>query len=66
MESPEQIIRRLQRELKEKDKTIRQKDRTIRQKDREASKHSKAVRSLRERLELEDGLWATGADRLGT
>ena len=75
MKSPEQTIRRLQRELKQrelkqKDTAIKQSNRAIKQKDTEISRREKTVGLLRGQLLLllrEDSLWAvTDAGRSDT
>ncbi len=67
MESSEQTIRRLQKELKQKDTAIRQKDTAIKQNNRAISKREKTIGLLREQLLREDSLWAvTDAGRSDT
>ncbi len=68
MESSEQTIRRLQKELKQKDTAIRQKDTAIKQNNRAISKREKTIGLLREQQLLrEDSLWAvTDAGRSDT
>ncbi len=81
MESSEQTIRRLQRELKQKDRAIKQNNRAIKQNNRAIKQNNRAIKQkdaaisrrektiglLREQLLREDSLWAvTDAGRSDT
>ena len=68
MKSPEQTIRELRSELKQKDRTIKQNERTIKQNERTIKQNERTIDSLRGVLEGEDGLWSatTGEYRRGT
>ncbi len=67
MESSQQTIRRLQKELKQKNKTIKQNKKTMKQNNKTISKYKKTVDSMQNHIVTEDTLWqVTSTDRHDT